>query len=398
MISIHRTHRVTDDFGPELRAAWRSSETQLADLAAQLRVPMHSASQALFVMPQGIDSPRDGIGQFAAQMSPDEEVTYLTSPSADGNTSAAIVVPTRDSSPRNFHLAPFIDTHSRLIAWWLTTLWRSLDLAQSTWELTDAHRVISAAACSRALLETSAAFWCEAKDLADKWRDIKVRGISTDSALRDWRTLNDWIWQTTYGARFDSRTPDLATQWTSLERSNVQTFIDKLAQSCPDVDLHTPYQWLCNTVHPSCGGTFAMSTPLLPHASDTHAFAWYAPFPTYTESPAGETAERRVQESIAMCAIIAVRVLAQTLDDLLRIIDDMGLTTGAPKMASFKYWRQLQVATKRQGCPCRSGLSFEKCHHRWREPTTSITSSFHWNDLSPSNDGEDGPRASVTSL
>jgi hypothetical protein len=381
MISIHRTNRVTDDFRWPLREAWQSCRPLLSDLAMRLTVPTDTASQALFLMPQSIANPREGLSQFAARMAADEEVTYITSPSTDRKTSGALAVPTKDSSPKNFYLAPFIDTHSRLIAWWLTTFWRSLDLAQSTWELTDAHRVISAAACSRALLETSAAFWCEAKELADIWREIKLRGIHTESALQDWRELNNWVWQTTYGAKFNSRAPDLAKQWANLPRTNVLTYIDKLAKSFSNMDLQTQYQWLCNTVHPSCGGTFAMSTPLVSHVSETHAFAWFAPFPTYTESQAGQTSERRVQEAIATSAIVAVRVLAQTLDDSLRIIDDLGLTTGVPKMATFHYWRQLQVATKRQRCPCRSGLTFEKCNHRWREPTTSITSSFPWSDL-----------------
>jgi hypothetical protein len=161
----------------------------------------------------------------------------------------------------------------------------------------------------------------------------------------------------------------------------VLTYVDKLAKAFSNIDIQSQYQWLCNTVHPSCGGTFAMSTPLLSHASNTHAFAWFAPFPTHTKSSAGQTSERRVQEAIANCAVVAVQVMGQTLDDSLHVIDDLGLTTGLAKMATFKYWRQLQVATRKQMCPCRSGLTFEKCHHRWGEPTTPITAGFHWGDL-----------------
>jgi hypothetical protein len=350
MISIHRTHQVTDDFPPPLREAWHSSRTLLSELAKRLNVPTDVASQALFLMPQSVDDPREGMDEFAKQMATDEEVTYITSPSKDGKTSAAIAVPARNSTPKNCHLALFIDTHSRLIAWWLTTVWRSLDLAQSTWELVDGDRVISAAACSRALLETSAAFWCEAKELAGIWSEIKLRGITTESALNDWRDLSNWVWETTCGAKFNSLAPDLAKQWANLPRINVLTYIEKLAKSCPDMDLQTHYQWLCNTVHPSCGGTFAMSTPIVSHTSSTHAFAWFAPFPTHTESTKGKASERRVQEAIAKSAIVAMRVMVQTLDDSLRVIDDLGLTTGAPKMATFHYWRRLQV-TKKQLCP-----------------------------------------------
>jgi hypothetical protein len=320
-------------------------------MAERLNLPTDIASQALFLIPQTVDNPRDAMSEFATTMSAEEEVTYITSPSIDGKTSGLVVVPAKDSTPNNFYLTPFIDTHSRLIAWWLTTFWRSLDLAKSTWELAEANRFISASACSRSLLETSAAFWCEVIEIADLWRKIKLRGITKVSAINDWRELNNWVWQTTYGGKFDSRAPDLEKQWANLQKTNVLTYIGRLAKSCPNIDLQEQYQWLCNTVHPSCGGTFAMSTPLVAHASNTHAFAWFAPFPTHMESTAGQTSERRVQEAIAVSAIVAVRVMEKTLDDSLRIIDDLGLTTSAPKMATFKYWRQLQVGWRQLFLP-----------------------------------------------
>ena len=124
-----------------------------------------------------------------------------------------------------------------------------------------------------------------------------------------------------------------------------------------------------------------MSTPLVSHVSETHAFAWFAPFPTIIESSKGKTSETLVQEAIATSAVVAVRVMVQTLDDALHVIDDFGLTTGAPKMATFNYWRRLQVTTRKQLCPCRSGLTFEKCHHRWGEQTTAIAPGFSWDNL-----------------
>jgi hypothetical protein len=195
MISIHRTNDVTDNFSSPLREAWQSSRTLLSELAERLNLPTDIASQALFLIPQTVDNPRDAMSEFATTMSAEEEVTYITSPSIDGKTSGLVVVPAKDSTPNNFYLTPFIDTHSRLIAWWLTTFWRSLDLAKSTWELAEANRFISASACSRSLLETSAAFWCEVIEIADLWRKIKLRGITKVSAINDWRELNNWVWQ-----------------------------------------------------------------------------------------------------------------------------------------------------------------------------------------------------------
>ena len=39
----------------------------------------------------------------------------------------------------------------------------------------------------------------------------------------------------------------------------------------------------------------------------------------------------------------------------LRIIDDIGLTTHAPDMASFAYWRQVNQKGQNSMCPCWSG-------------------------------------------
>jgi len=381
MVSIHRTNHIADDFSTPLREAWFSSKSLITELVERLDIPTDVATQALFVNTQSTDDPDGTIRDFARNMTPEECVTYLTIPTTIGKSHRVMIVPSKNLESRNAHLVPFIEIHSRLVAWWLTTTWRSLDLAQSAWELTDAHRVISAAACSRALLETAAAFWCAAREMAEIWNRIKLLGITKKSGLQGWHELNDWIWRTTYGAKFDARSPDLEKAWKKLSSTNVLTYIDKLAKAVPNIDLQTKYQWLCNTVHPSCGGTFAMSTPLARHVSGTHAFAWFAPFPIRTESRGEHAAERTVHEAIATLSIVAVRVIVQTLDDALSVIDDLGLTTGATKMATFTYWRQLQVATRKQRCPCRSGLTFEKCHHRWREPTTSMTSTFPWENL-----------------
>lgn len=381
MVSMHRSNRFIEDLSLPLQEAWRSSQTLLSKLVERLDVPIKDASPALFLMSQKTDNPLKTQREFANQMTAGEQVTVIAGSSADGKTQRIIMVPTKGVLPKNSYLAPFVEIHSRLIAWWLTTAWRCLDLAQSTWELSDANRTISAAACSRSLLETTAAFWCDARKLTAMWREMKRRGITDKSAWQDRHDLNIWMWRTTYGSKFDDRVPDLARASEWLSRTNVMGFIDKLHESLPNMDLHTHYQWLCNTVHPSCGGTFAMSTPHVNHVSNTHAFVWFAPFPTRIESGGKDVSQRCIQEAIATASIIAVRVAVQALDDSIRVIDDFGLTTGAPKIATFEYWRKLEVKTRKQLCPCRSGLTFEKCGHRWGEPAASITSSFPWDTL-----------------
>jgi len=143
----------------------------------------------------------------------------------------------------------------------------------------------------------------------------------------------------------------MAKAWSSLTRANVIGKIDKLAKALPNVELQKHYQWLCNTVHPSAGGTFAFSSPIMMHDAKTHAYVWHHSAPLSTSDGSKQSAERNVQEAVVTAAVTAVTVLKQTLDDALRIIDDVALTAKAPKMACFEYWRRVQVTTRKQMCP-----------------------------------------------
>ena len=91
--------------------------------------------------------------------------------------------------------------------------------------------------------------------------------------------------------------------------------------------------------------------------------------PRDQQSPGSEMRETAIQEAIARTAILAVDVLEKSLDDALRVIDDIGLTTKAPLMASFAYWRNLVAKryARNAGCPFRSGRKVKHCLHRHRK-------------------------------
>jgi hypothetical protein len=82
--------------------------------------------------------------------------------------------------------------------------------------------------------------------------------------------------------------------------------------------------------------------------------------------------------AIARTAILAVDVLEKSLDDALKVIDDIGLTTKAPLMASFAYWRNLVAKreARNASCPCRSGRKVRRCLHRWTDPAPSVVERF----------------------
>ena len=65
--------------------------------------------------------------------------------------------------------------------------------------------------------------------------------------------------------------------------------------------------------------------------------------------------EATIQTALARAATLAVDVLEKTLDDALKIIDDIGLTTKAPTMANFDYWRNLVQKQGNALCPVARG-------------------------------------------
>ena len=83
-----------------------------------------------------------------------------------------------------------------------------------------------------------------------------------------------------------------------------------------------------------------------------------------------------IQEAMVRAATLAIDVLEKTLDDALRIVDDIGLTTKAPTMANFDYWRNITAAQGNALCPCRSGKKTKHCLHRWTDPVPSVVSIF----------------------
>lgn len=119
---------------------------------------------------------------------------------------------------------------------------------------------------------------------------------------------------------------------------------------------------------------------LITYPANTHAFVWHDTASLQmTAGSDRETegeAERNVQEAIVKTAIVAVTVLHRTLDDSLRIIDDIALTTKAPRMASFDYWRKVTVTTRKQLCPCRSGRRAEHCQHWWGAACPAVLAGF----------------------
>jgi hypothetical protein len=273
-------------------------------------------------------------------------------------------------------LALFIEVHSRLISWWLVNAWRSQQLANATWHLSDSRQLIPAAACARSLLETAASFWLEATNVRELWNQTKLECATRPPDVNNWLRFRPLLNEIVWAGKFDKRAPELEQVYGRIKRQNVLTQIEKLARAT-DSQLQTDYQLLCNVVHPSVGGMLVFTTPILLHESHANIFQWVCGAGAYIQRSSGEVSRvTEIQEALARSTILAATVLERTLDEALKVVDDIGLTTKAPKMASFSYWRNLGKAHGRASCPCRSGLKSKHCLHRWTDPAPAISERF----------------------
>jgi hypothetical protein len=141
------------------------------------------------------------------------------------------------------------------------------------------------------------------------------------------------------------------------------------------------YQLLCNVVHPSVGNMLAFTAPMVAHKTETVAFQYVAPFGIHFARDGQKHAETTIVEALARSAVLAVAVLRETLDVTLRIVDDVALTTEAPTMASFRYWRMVTQKSRNVPCPCRSGKKAKSCRHAWSEPPPQVAERFKIADI-----------------
>jgi hypothetical protein len=228
----------------------------------------------------------------------------------------------------------------------------------------------------RALTVTAASFWLEASSVRELWNQTKQECATRSPDVNNYLRFRSLLAEIVWGAKFDKRSPEYEQTYGHMKRQNVLTQIEKLAR-VTDSRLQTDYQLLCNIVHPSIGSMLVFTAPMLLHESHANIFQWVCGVGAHIQRSSGEVSRvTEIQEALARSSILATTVLERTLDEALKVVDDIGLTTNAPKMASFSYWRNLRRAHGGASCPCRSGLKSKDCLHRWTDPAPAISERF----------------------
>lgn len=352
-----------------------SAGARLDKLLDELAVDDELYTQAVGLVHVPVASPEALVRRLKqSQLDGGEQWAFLTSSTLDPKQQYGLAMPVPESvAGTQMLLFPYVEVHTRAVAWWLTYVWRTNELRAAAVEQYRDKRMIAAAACARSLVETAAQFWVDTRKLAELWAVAKASTPprAERRELPGCNALVRWLNEVQFGGKFDDR----AATSLAVKRASVQTAIDKLAKVTAG-DLQTDYQWLCNAVHPSIGNTFVYSAPPLIDEAGTHHLLSFCGRPLVIASAKGMEAETTIEDAISRSVILSLDLLASVLDEALRIIDDIGMTTGAPALSSVPYWRALSEPARNDRCPCRSGKKTKNCAHGWGKPAPGVTKSF----------------------
>lgn len=382
-------------------AEWQAGRERLTNFLHSVGLTGGEHSQSLHIFPQLVANPEAYVTELRTKVDDGDPWMFITGSIGSAREPMVIAFPVKNGSrPNNSRIANkrilsalFVEVHSKLVSWWLVNAWRARQLAAATWQLGDSMQIIAAASCARSLLETAASFWVDSIALRALWDETKSNHLKGRADIECWQTLTKQLYRMVWGAKFDSNAPQLLKSYGKIPRTNILTQIEKLARAS-SVPVHELYQWLCNAVHPSVGGMLSFASPILRHDTNTCAYQYVCEVPTFIQRiPEGNvlrdtlpnvesthessiSREETIQVAIARASVFAVEVLERTLDDALKIVDDVGLTTKAPTMANFGYWRNFYPRSDGSRCPCRSGKKVKQCFHRWTDRSPMVHEQF----------------------
>ncbi len=348
---------------------WRVAENELTRMLDELDAGKGSRSVELVMLPIETADANRTVDEICHATREEGPWSYLVTTTPDADRKTVWAMPSTGGPPQNALVLLYADLHTRMTSWLLAYGWRASQLAVASGHLADGKQTLPTAALVRPLVETSAAFFCDARKLADVWAEVKATGQpgpgnpGTVGRARLMEVLDEITW----GAKFDAAgIPDDGLRRLP-SRTNVLTQIKHLSRAT-DERLRPDYQWLCNTVHPSVGTTMMYAAPAMRHVA-THSHytrTWSDSAVGIYNFRTGEfTRDESVEYATANAAIIALESFSVTWDAAVRVVDDFALTIRCGELIKDDYWRKI-VATKRnEPCPCRSGLKAKKCPHDW---------------------------------
>jgi hypothetical protein len=356
---------------------WRGAEAAFRRFLGDAGVGPDTITWSTEVYPVPLGPAGDAVDRLAQATKDDGVWSYLTT-SGDGD-GFLLAMPVGDNGVTRPHLLPYVELHSKAVAWWLTCVWRVRQLGLATSQLAEDLLTVPAAATARSLVESVAAFDHDGRRIRDAWSLMKQAGpaILDEGAAGRHRDVSVLFQELVYGAKFTDSAPEAKATWSDRrQRVNVLTQLRHYAKRVAGGAVLEDYEWLCNAVHPSIGTTFVYSTDPFVHDTRTHADRLWSEQPTMVVGRSGASEPGHIETTVARSATTALTAGLQIARSALRVVDDIALTTDAPSIYRRESFRALRPAARNEPCPCGSGAKGKRCAHAWGDPARSFPDTY----------------------
>lgn len=340
----------------ELGEEWERAADEFRQLCATLKVP--AVTGQITVIPRAL-SEADAL-RLAPLLAPDRRFANVFRAKASGAYHLYRYEVRTPGDVGRIGDVIWLDPHSHISAWLVINAWRVRQLAEQAGRSFADYELVVAGVLTRSLVEAAAALSSDVERLAAAWSACRTNVPSPERPVAlEFTTLQNLSAEFLGGGKF--KTDEIKT---ITDRRNVLTSVERLSKR-GIANLAIEYDWLCNLAHPSFAATFAFAGPVLMRATDSKV--QYAERPL-TAFPGDETIDQTITTNIRSAATKAIRVITVEFDRAVRLLDDIGLTTQAPRLAAADYWRRLVAGGRNDRCPCRSGHKVKVCRHEWGLP------------------------------
>lgn len=335
---------------------WDQARKAFQQLTAELRVPPTTAQ--ITVIPQEI--PEANAVQLGLAVSADPRWAGVLRHKASGAYHFYMYQVRTPADPGRIGDILWLDPHSHIGAWLVINAWRVRQLSDQAAESFTGYELLVAGVLTRSLVEAAAALSSDVERLATAWSACRTNVPSPEQPVSpEYTALNNLAVEFLAGGKF--KTDDIKPL---SDRRNVLTAVERLGKR-GIANLAVEYDWLCNLAHPSFAATFAFAGPVMMRKTDSWVQYGERPLEAFPDS---DQIDRTILNVIRSAATQSLRLFTVEFDRAVRLLDDIGLTTQAPRLAATDYWRRLVVGGRNDRCPCRSGRKVKVCRHEWGSP------------------------------
>lgn len=282
----------------------------------------------------------------------------------------------------NDWLSAFVlsEVHMRLVAWWLTQVWRDAELAEGARHGLERWNLLIAASCARSLLEGAARLSADIPNVVELWDRLKSAGQPTvETANAFVNELGKSVFTLHYSTRLFEKRPRKTERKAASKNkedsvqiaksTNASTYVENWAATVDAPDVWALYVWLCDAVHPSLGSATTYCVYGLKHRSNAYRLELFERQPLPSIGADEYAAQPKVAQATAAAVAVAAEELMRDLRRVRWVIDDIALTAQLlPPAGDLEVPFIYPPPGRNSQCPCGSGRKFKRCVHRWGTP------------------------------